>query len=124
MCFVPENSGSLSMRHLETLHPSHMSKPPDCFKRKLDEYCKLENCFKTTASVSSKAQLASYKVTYRIAKCTKQCIIHTEAFAVRQMSVVSCIETRPLTVLCTMQRGGSTTLSYVVTHRSLVALRG
>ena len=56
-------------RHSETLRPSRVRKPPDFFKRKLDEYRKQENPLKTAASVSSKAQLASYRVAYRIAKC-------------------------------------------------------
>ena len=63
-------------RHLKTLHPSHVNKPPDFFKRRLDECRQQVNHFDTASSVSSKAQLASYRVTYRIAKCKKP---HTRA---------------------------------------------
>ena len=49
-------------RHLETLHPSYVSKPLEFFHRKLDEY---------RQQAGQKALLASYKVAHHIARCKK-----------------------------------------------------
>ena len=58
-------------RHLETTHPNDVNKPLDFFQRKLQEYRGQQICFVKTASVTSNAQLASYKVAYRIAQSKK-----------------------------------------------------
>ncbi|XP_060774414.1 zinc finger BED domain-containing protein 5-like [Neoarius graeffei] len=58
-------------RHLETAHPTHTDKPIAFFERKLAEYRQQEKGMVKTASVNSRAQMASYKVAYHIAQCKK-----------------------------------------------------
>jgi hypothetical protein len=58
-------------RHLETTHPSVVSKARDYFSRKLKELNQQQGSFYKHASIPSNTLLASYKVTYRITKCKK-----------------------------------------------------
>ncbi|XP_049322931.1 zinc finger BED domain-containing protein 5-like [Astyanax mexicanus] len=58
-------------RHLETSHPAHADKPINFFQRKLAEYRQQEKRMVKAASVNSKAQMASYRVAYRVAQCKK-----------------------------------------------------
>lgn len=58
-------------RHLETTHPSHTNKPLEFFQRKLAEYHQQENRMVKVASMTSKAQMASFKVAHKIALCKK-----------------------------------------------------
>ncbi|XP_065561189.1 SCAN domain-containing protein 3-like [Artemia franciscana] len=58
-------------RHLSTVHPSHVGKPMEFFKRKQEAFA--SNCLEIAkvASVSSKALRASYAVSYLVAKQKK-----------------------------------------------------
>ena len=58
-------------RHLETSHPTHVDKPIFFFQRKLTEYRQQEKRMVKAVSVNSKAQMASYRVAYRVAQCKK-----------------------------------------------------
>lgn len=58
-------------RHLETQHPEHVGKSLEFFKRRLDEYNKQRRAFTKTSTIAASALLASYKVSYRIARCKK-----------------------------------------------------
>ncbi|XP_026476390.1 zinc finger BED domain-containing protein 5-like [Ctenocephalides felis] len=58
-------------RHLEKVHADHVGKTKEFFQRKLDNLNKQKESFSKALSVSQKALLASYKVSYRIAKCKK-----------------------------------------------------
>lgn len=58
-------------RHLETTHPSHVTKPLDFFKIKLAEYRQQEQRMVKATSVTCQPQMASYKVAYRIAQTKK-----------------------------------------------------
>ncbi|XP_063766181.1 zinc finger BED domain-containing protein 5-like [Eleginops maclovinus] len=58
-------------RHLETTHPEHKDKPADFFQRKLNNCRIQQTSFVKSASVPANAQLASYKVAYRVAQCKK-----------------------------------------------------
>jgi hypothetical protein len=66
-CMLP----SELKRHLETTHPSVVSKSRDYFSRKLEELNQQKGRFYKQASIQSNALLASYKVAHRIAKCKK-----------------------------------------------------
>jgi hypothetical protein len=57
--------------HLETTHPSVLSKTRDYFSRKVKELNQQKGSFYKLASIPSNALLASYKVAHRIAKCKK-----------------------------------------------------
>ncbi|XP_026481385.1 zinc finger BED domain-containing protein 5-like [Ctenocephalides felis] len=77
MCLLCMNSlASDSMkpsklkRHLEKV-ADHVGKTKEFFQRKLDNLNKQKESFSKALSVSQKALLASYKVSYRIAKCKK-----------------------------------------------------
>ncbi|KAM3868917.1 zinc finger BED domain-containing protein 5-like [Diretmus argenteus] len=78
-------------RHLETTHPKDVNKPLDFFKKKLQEYQGQQKRFVKTASVSSNAQLASYKVAYRVAQCKKPHTIAEELLLPAAMDMVSCM---------------------------------
>jgi predicted RNase H-like nuclease len=56
-------------RHLETTHPSVVSKSRDYFSRRLKEVNRQKGSFYKQASLPSNALLASYKIAHRIAKC-------------------------------------------------------
>jgi hypothetical protein len=58
-------------RHLETTHPSIVSKSRDYFSRKLKELNQQKGSFYKQASIPSNASLASYKVAHRYAKYKK-----------------------------------------------------
>jgi predicted RNase H-like nuclease len=58
-------------RHLETTHPSVVSKSRDYFSRKLKELNQQKGSVYKQASIPSNALLASCKVAHRIAKCKK-----------------------------------------------------
>jgi hypothetical protein len=59
-------------RHHETLHSEYVDKPIEFFQRKLDELNNQKQTFKKIFSVTPNALLlASYHVSYRIAKCKK-----------------------------------------------------
>jgi hypothetical protein len=66
-CMLP----SKLKRHLETTHPSVVSKSRDYFSRKPKEVNQQKSSFYMQASIPSSALLASYKVAHRIAKCKK-----------------------------------------------------
>ncbi len=70
LCLKPLAADSMRpnklRRHLETTHPSHINKPLDFFQRKLAEYRQQETRMVKAASVNSKAQMASYRVAYRL----------------------------------------------------------
>ncbi|XP_029657568.1 protein FAM200A-like [Octopus sinensis] len=53
------------------MHSEHVHKSEEFFKRKLEEFDNQTKSLKKLVSVSSNALLASYKVSYRIAKCKK-----------------------------------------------------
>ncbi|XP_026471061.1 SCAN domain-containing protein 3-like [Ctenocephalides felis] len=57
-------------RHLEKV-ADHVGKTKEFFQRKLDNLNKQKESFSKALSVSQKALLASYEVSYRIAKCKK-----------------------------------------------------
>ena len=58
-------------RHLETTHSESVGKPTEFFQRKLDEFTKQKQTFEEIVDFPSNASLASYLVSYRIAKYTK-----------------------------------------------------
>ena len=58
-------------RHLETKHPKFTNKPKDSFVRKLSVLKSTQQKFAKTTKVTSKALLASYQVSHRIAQCRK-----------------------------------------------------
>jgi hypothetical protein len=66
-CMLP----SKLKRHLETTHPSVVSKSRDYFSRKLKKLNQQKDSFYKQASIPSNALLASYKLTRRTAKCKK-----------------------------------------------------
>jgi hypothetical protein len=66
-CMLP----SKLKRHLETTHPSEVSKSRDYFSRKLKELNQQTCSFYKQASIPSNALLSSYKVAHKIAKHTK-----------------------------------------------------
>jgi hypothetical protein len=66
-CMLP----SKLKRHLETTHPSVVSKSRDYFSRKLKELNQQKSSSYKQASIPINALLASYKVAHRIVKCKK-----------------------------------------------------
>ncbi|KAK2721192.1 hypothetical protein QYM36_003460 [Artemia franciscana] len=77
-------------RHLSTVHPSHVGKPIEFFKRKQEAFA--SNCLEIAkvASVSSKALRASYAVSYLVAKQKKphtiaECLILTALVKVSEI---------------------------------------
>ena len=65
-CMLP----SKLKRHLTTVHKKLSEKPREFFARKLKEMNKQSVVFSNFLHTPAKAQLASFKVAYRIAKCT------------------------------------------------------
>jgi hypothetical protein len=63
-CVLP----SKLKRHLETTHPTVVSKPRDYFSRKLKELNQQKGSFYKQASIPTNALLESYKVAQRIAQ--------------------------------------------------------
>ena len=56
-------------RHLETAHSKYVDKTKEFFQRKLEELNKQKQTFNEVVHFPSDALLASYLVSYRIAKC-------------------------------------------------------
>jgi len=73
-CMLP----SKLKRHLEASHKYTIGKPRDYFIRKLKELKQEKNTFFKNASIPTNALIASYKVSYRIAKCKKSHTIAEE----------------------------------------------
>ncbi|KFM77074.1 hypothetical protein X975_13606, partial [Stegodyphus mimosarum] len=65
------NSMKPNKRHLETLYSEYVNKPREFFELKLKSHEKQKSFFKETLSVNKKALIASYKVSYKIARCKK-----------------------------------------------------
>jgi hypothetical protein len=63
-------------RHLKTQHSEMKNKPEEYFRRKFDEIRIQQRNSVNTTTVSSKALLVSYQVSYRIAQNRKP---HTSA---------------------------------------------
>ncbi len=76
-------------RHLETTHPSHVNKPLDFFQWKLAEYRQQEGRIVKAASVTTKAQMASYRVAHKIALCKKPHIIAEQLILPAAIDMVS-----------------------------------
>ncbi|KAL1264119.1 hypothetical protein QQF64_004474 [Cirrhinus molitorella] len=76
-------------RHLETLHHEHKDKPVDFFRKKLLNCRAQQSRFTKAASVPSNAQLASYKVAYRVARCKKPHTIAEELILPSAIDMVS-----------------------------------
>ncbi|XP_050985391.1 zinc finger BED domain-containing protein 5 [Labeo rohita] len=76
-------------RHLETKHPKHMNKPLDFFQRKLSEYRQQESRMVKSTSVNKNAQMASFKVAYRIARCKKPHTIAEQLILPAALDMVS-----------------------------------
>ncbi|XP_059372832.1 zinc finger BED domain-containing protein 5-like [Carassius carassius] len=76
-------------RHLETTHPEHKDKPVEFFRKKLTQ-CRAQQCrFTKAASLPANAQLASYKVAYRVAQCKKPHTIAEELILPSAIDMVS-----------------------------------
>ncbi|KAI2649397.1 Zinc finger BED domain-containing protein 5 [Labeo rohita] len=75
--------------HLETKHPKHMNKPLDFFQRKLSEYRQQESRMVKSTSVNKNAQMASFKVAYRIARCKKPHTIAEQLILPATLDMVS-----------------------------------
>lgn len=58
-------------RHLETKHAELVNKPKEYFARKLNSFKSTQQTFTKMTTVPSKALLASFKVSHKIAKCKK-----------------------------------------------------
>jgi len=77
-------------RHIETMHPNYVQKPLEFFKRKLDQYSGQQTRFvKATTTATAKAQLASYKIAYRVAQCKKSHTIAEELILPAAIDMVS-----------------------------------
>lgn len=76
-------------RHLETTHPEHKDKPVDYFRKKLINCRAQQSHFTKAASVPLNAQLASYKVAYRVAQCKKPHTIAEELILPSAIDMVS-----------------------------------
>lgn len=75
-------------RHLETLHSEYVNKPREFFELKLKSYEKQKSLFKKTLSVNEKALIASYKVSYKIARCKKPHTIGEELILPAAIEIV------------------------------------
>jgi hypothetical protein len=79
--------------HLEKERSEMKNKPEEYFCRKLDENRILQISFVNTTPVSSKAQLASYQFSYRIAKNKNpHTITETETDIVQTMFGQKCAQ--------------------------------
>ncbi|XP_024145995.1 zinc finger BED domain-containing protein 5 [Oryzias melastigma] len=76
-------------RHLETTHPEHKDKPVEFFRKKLAHCRAQQSRFTKAASLSVNAQLASYKVAYRVAQCKKPHTIAEELILPSAIDMVS-----------------------------------
>jgi hypothetical protein len=75
--------------HLEANHHSMVEKPRDFFATQLKELKQQNNTFFKSASIPNNALLASYKVSYRIAKCKKPHTIVEELILPAAVDMVS-----------------------------------
>ncbi|XP_031333855.1 zinc finger BED domain-containing protein 5-like [Photinus pyralis] len=75
-------------RHLETLHSEYVNKPREFFELKLKTYGNEKAFFKKTLTVNEKALLASYKVSYQIARCKKPHTIGEELILPAAIEIV------------------------------------
>lgn len=75
-------------RHLETLHSEYVNKSRQFFESKLKSYEKQKLVFKNTLSVNEQALLASYKVSYQIARCKKPHTIGEELILPAAIEIV------------------------------------
>jgi hypothetical protein len=75
--------------HLESTHPSIVSKPRGYFSRKLKELNQENGSFYKQASIPSSALLASYKVAHRITKCKKPHTFTEELILLAAVDMVS-----------------------------------
>ncbi|XP_059366129.1 zinc finger BED domain-containing protein 5-like [Carassius carassius] len=76
-------------RHLETTHPEHKDKPVEFFRKKLTHCHAQQSRFTKAASLPANAQLASYKVAYRVAQCKKPHTIAEELILPSAIDMVS-----------------------------------
>ena len=76
-------------RHLTTNHNNLSRKPLEFFARKLSEMNKQSVVFSNFLQTPAKAQLASFKVAYRIAKCKKPHTIAEELLLPAALDLVS-----------------------------------
>lgn len=76
-------------RHLETIHPEHKDKSVDFFRQKLKNCRSQQSFFTKAASLLANAQLASYKVAYRVAQCKKPHTVAEELILPCAMDMVS-----------------------------------
>ena len=84
-CMVP----SKLKRHLTTNHSNLDGKPREFFARKLSEMNKQAVLVSNFLHTPAKAQLASFKVAYRIAKCKKPHTIAEELVLPAALDLVS-----------------------------------
>ena len=84
-CMLP----SKLKRHLTTNHNNLSGKPHEFFARKLSEMNKQSVLFSNFLHTPAKAQLASFKVVYRIAKCKKLHTIAEELVLAAALDLVS-----------------------------------
>jgi zinc finger BED domain-containing protein 5/7/8/9 len=75
-------------RHLETLHSEYVNKSREFFELKLKSYEKQKSFFKKVITMNEKALLASYKVSYKIARCKKPHSIGEELILPAAMEIV------------------------------------
>lgn len=76
-------------RHLDTKHAGIANKPREFFERKLNSVKSTKKAFSNIASVPSKALLASYQVSYRIAQKKKPHTIGEDLILPAAIDIVS-----------------------------------
>lgn len=76
-------------RHIEMVHPNYVHKPSEFFERKLDQCRGQKKHFAKATLATAKAQLASYKIAYRIAQCKKPHTIAEELIIPAAIDIVS-----------------------------------
>jgi predicted transcriptional regulator len=103
-------------RHLETIHPSVVSKSRDNFSRKLKELNQQKGSFHKQASIPSNALLASYKVAHRIAKCKKLDTIAEELILPAAVDMVNIMITESARKLLSKVPLSNNTISRRIQH--------
>jgi predicted RNase H-like nuclease len=86
-CMLP----SKLKRHLQTTHPSVVSKSRVYFSMKRKELNQQKDSFHKQASIPSNALLASYKVAHRIAKCKRPDTIAEELILPAAVDMVNIV---------------------------------
>ena len=76
-------------RHLTTNHNNLSRKPRKYFARELSEMNKQSDIFSNFLHTPAKAQLVSFKIAYRIAKCKEPHIIAEELAFLAALDLVS-----------------------------------